>query len=342
MITAILNAYGFSAADYQVEPFGPGLINHTFKVYGNADEYILQQLNTSVFKSPQAIAGNLQLIGSYLKEKHPGYLFAAPLPALNGKFLIRSDSGDYFRLLPFIKGSHTVNVVKTEQQAFEAAKQFGKFSRLLGNFDIGSLKYTLPDFHNLILRFEQFETSYKNATPQRLDEAATEIKEVYRHVNIINTYLQIVANNEIPLRVMHHDTKINNVLFDDNNNGMCVIDLDTIMPGYFLSDVGDMMRTYLSPVDEEEQDLSKIHVRVAVFNAIYKGYMLEMGDVLIPEEKQLFVYSGKMMIYMQALRFLTDFLNNDVYYGSKYPGHNLLRAQNQFTLLNKYIEAAPL
>lgn len=140
----------------------------------------------------------------------------------------------------------------------------------------------------------------------------------------------------IPLRVIHHDSKINNVLFDRKNNGLCVIDLDTDMPGYFISDVGDMMRTYLSPVDEEEQDLSKIEIREDFFKAIVEGYFEEMGATLSKVEKELFVYAGKFLIYTQAIRFLTDYLNNDSYYGEKYDGHNLTRATNQMLLLEKY------
>jgi thiamine kinase-like enzyme len=138
--------------------------------------------------------------------------------------------------------------------------------------------------------------------------------------------------------VIHHDTKISNVLFDDEQNGLCVIDLDTVMPGYYLSDVGDMLRTYLSPANEEETNLFKVYIREDIFSAIYRGYMSEMGDVLSEAEKRNFIFSGKMMIYMQAIRFLADFLNNDVYYGAKYPGHNLTRAKNQFKLLKEYIK----
>jgi thiamine kinase-like enzyme len=138
--------------------------------------------------------------------------------------------------------------------------------------------------------------------------------------------------------VTHHDTKISNVLFDDQDNGLCVIDLDTVMPGYFISDVGDMMRTYLSPVNEEEKDLSKIIIRNEYFKAITDGYLSEMSAELTEKEKEHFVYAGKFMIYMQALRFITDHLNNDHYYGAAYEGHNFVRANNQAVLLQKLSE----
>ncbi|WP_295668655.1 aminoglycoside phosphotransferase family protein [uncultured Mucilaginibacter sp.] len=339
MFDNILISFGLNPSDYTIQPFGSGLINHTLKVSGNAGDFILQQINVNVFKSPEDIAENLSLLNKHFKKTKSDYLFVAPLPAISGDFLVKSASGNVFRLFPFVKGSQTINFISYEKEAFEAAKQFGKFTRLLNEFEIGQLKYILPDFHNLTLRFQQFKTAHQNAPGERLDPASNEIKEVYKHDYILQTYKRLIANNEIPLRVIHHDTKISNILFDEQQNGLCVIDLDTVMPGYYLSDVGDMMRTYLSPANEEEADLSKIHIRENFFYAICKGYLSEMGTVLSETEKKYFIFSGELMIYMQAIRFLTDFLNNDIYYGTKYPGHNLNRARNQFTLLNKYVEA---
>ena len=336
MTNAVLKAFGLEPEHCQVEQFGSGLINNTLKISNKNENYILQKINVNVFKSPENIAENLKLIDNYLKKSHKNYLFAAPLPTINGEYLVKTPNGDNYRLLPFIKGSHTINSVETEKEAFEAAKQFGKFSRLLNGFDINRLKYTLPDFHNLSLRFSQFEHAVASASAEKKEQAKIEIEQVYSHVQIVNTYNQLINEKIMPLRVIHHDTKINNVLFDDNDNGLCVIDLDTIMPGYFFSDVGDMMRTYLSPANEDESDLDKIYIRKNIFDAIKDGYMQEMGDVFTEEEKQYFTWSGELMIYMQAMRFLTDFLNNDVYYGSKYPGHNLVRAKNQLKLLDEY------
>ncbi|GAA3995106.1 aminoglycoside phosphotransferase family protein [Mucilaginibacter dorajii] len=337
MFDDILKSFGLNVAEYEIQAFGSGLINHTYKVSGNGGAYILQQINTAVFKTPEYIANNLALVKDYLNKIAPGYLFVAPLKTTNGEFMVKSADGQFYRLFPFIKGSHTVNFLQDKKQAFEAAVQFGRFTHLLNDFDIDQLKYTLSDFHNLKLRFDQFKTASQNAEPAKLEQAATQIKEVYNHFEILQTYNQLVTNNEIPLRAIHHDTKINNVLFDDNQNALCLVDLDTVMPGYYLSDVGDMMRTYLSPANEEEKDLDKIHIREDFFRAIYKGYMTEMGDILTETEKQLFIFSGKLMIYMQGLRFLTDFLNDDIYYGAQYPSHNLTRAKNQFKLLFEYV-----
>ncbi len=341
MFDDILKSFGLQVSDYNIQAFGSGLINHTYKVNGNNHAYILQQINTDVFKNPGYIANNLALVKEYLNQNNPDYLFVAPLKTLTGDFMVQSADGKYYRLFPFINGSHTVNFLQDKKEACEAAVQFGRFTRLLNDFDINQLQYTLSDFHNLKLRFDQFKMASTNAASGKLEEASVEIREVYNHYQIIQTYNQLVANNEIPLRAVHHDTKINNVLFDDKLNALCLVDLDTVMPGYYLSDVGDMMRTYLSPANEEEKDLDKVKIREDFFRAIYKGYMAEMGDILTETEKQLFIFSGKLMIYMQGLRFLTDFLNDDVYYGAQYPGHNLVRAKNQFKLLNEYTQAEP-
>ncbi|SEN40226.1 Phosphotransferase enzyme family protein [Mucilaginibacter gossypiicola] len=341
MLDDILINFGLNVSDYNILPFGSGLINHTYKISGVHQSFILQQINNSVFKHPAYIDNNLALIKQYLDETNPDYLFVAPLKSITGESVIYSDD-KFYRLFPFIEGSHTVNFLQDTREAYSAAVQFGRFTRLLNLFDITKLKYTLPDFHNLKLRFLQFEQALKTAEPQKLERAAKEVKAAHDHIGILHTYNQFTVNGEIPLRVIHHDTKINNVLFDDAQNALCLVDLDTVMPGYYLSDVGDMMRTYLSPANEEEQDLDKIVIRTDFFRAIYKGYMSEIGTILTENEKKYFIFSGKMMIYMQGLRFLTDFLNNDIYYGAQYDGHNLLRAKNQFRLLEGYIKAEPL
>jgi len=232
MLEQILQSFGLDESAYHIRFFGSGLINHTFKVSGSENEFILQQINSDVFKSPKVIVNNLTLLQEYLNISHPHYLFVGPIKAVNGEFLVLSASGKYYRMFPFITGSQTINVISNEKEAYEAAKQFGRFTSLLKEFDPSHLQYTLTDFHNLELRFGQFETAEKKASVERSKEAAVEIKEVYKHNNILQTYRTILDKKEIPIRVIHHDTKISNVLFDRHQNGLCVIDLDTVMPGW--------------------------------------------------------------------------------------------------------------
>jgi Ser/Thr protein kinase RdoA (MazF antagonist) len=244
----------------------------------------------------------------------------------------------YFRLFPFVKNSHTVNVVETPRQAFEAACQFGRFTKLLNGINVQDLKITIPSFHDLSLRYQQFLTALSEGNEERIGECKELITQILKHKGIVDEFDRIKRTPEFKLRVTHHDTKISNVLFDEENNGLCVIDLDTIMPGYFISDVGDMMRTYLCPVSEEEKDFSKLEVRDEFYKAIVQGYCNEMKHELTETEMKYFFYAAKFMIYMQAIRFLTDYLNNDIYYGSKYEGHNYVRAKNQMILLQRLLE----
>ncbi|MES2653574.1 MAG: phosphotransferase [Bacteroidota bacterium] len=338
MLKHVIDKYGLSYQDYDIQNFGSGLINKTWKLAERSGKksYILQQINKAVFKSPNQISENISKIGTYLAKNYPDYLFISSLPSKYNDYVITDSDDQHYKLSPFVNESTTINAVKNKKEAFEAAKQFAQFTQLLANFDSSELQYTLPNFHNLTLRFIELENQLKQANAERLEKSLNLINLVYKYKDIVDTYEQICSKQLLPLRVIHHDTKINNVLFDKENNGLCVIDLDTVMPGYFISDVGDMMRTYLSPVDEEEQDLSKIEIREDFFKAIVEGYFKEMGNTLSTNEKKLFVYAGKFLIYMQAIRFLTDYLNNDRYYGEKYDGHNLMRAKNQMLLLEKY------
>lgn len=324
-----------------MEPFGNGLINRTWKVGCSHQnrEFILQRLNTAVFKNPQAIARNIRNLADYLAVQAPWYVFIAPLKTVSGEELFFApEENGYYRLFPFLKDSHAIDVVRSPQQAYEAARQFSLFTGLLAGFDARSLEITLPDFHNLSLRFDQFREALAKGNPQRLRAACELIDFLKSQETIIQTFEALKQNPEFKTRVTHHDAKISNVLLSKEDKGLCVIDLDTVMPGYFISDAGDMLRTYLSAASEEEKDFEKITIRDDYFTAIVKGYLSELDEELSKTEKEHFVYAGKFMIYMQALRFLTDHLNNDVYYGAKYEGHNLVRAQNQAVLLQRLLE----
>lgn len=337
MFQAVLDAYGLHAGKCTIEPFGSGLINHTWKVYQEGIAYILQEVNTVVFREPAHIAQNIRAIKEYLDQTVPEYLFIAPIKALNGDDFVVVNNR-FYRIFPFVEKSCSVDFVHQPEQAYHAARQFGKFTRMLRAFNVQKLKPTIENFHNLSLRVAQFKKALEQASQKRISEAKFAIGEIIRHYGIEAQYVHLLDSGSLNLRVIHHDTKISNVLLQaETGAGLCVIDLDTVMPGYFISDVGDMMRTYLSEANEEEKDFSKIAIRTDVFAAIHKGYMEEMDQVLAFTEKQFFIYSGKFMIYMQAVRFIADFLNGDIYYKTNYPKHNLIRGLNQIDLLNKYI-----
>ncbi|MEO9021469.1 MAG: aminoglycoside phosphotransferase family protein [Ginsengibacter sp.] len=338
----VLAAYDLEIDKIEIESINTGLINSTWFIKNSHESFILQKVNHTIFKNPNAIADNIRFIANYLLKNNPEYLFVSPVKTKDDKEMMYIPGDGYFRLTPFVEKSHTITTVQKPQEAFEAAKKFGEFTKLLSDFPVEKLQITLPDFHNLTLRYRQFSEVLETGNKSRMKQSEEQIQFIKDHKDIVDTYEDILHNPSFKLRVTHHDTKISNVLFDEKDKGFCVIDLDTVMPGYFISDVGDMMRTYLSPVNEEEKDFSKIEIREEYFESIWKGYMSEMKDVLNREERRHFIYAGKYMIYMQAIRFLTDHLNNDTYYGAKYEGHNFVRAGNQIALLKKLIEKEEL
>lgn len=340
MLKQILQEYGLDIDKVDIKAFGSGLINNTWKVSrrDNNQAYILQRINNNVFKAPEDIASNVRLIGDYLAVHHPDYFFVRSLFTKAGDDMLHIKEHGYFRLVPFVPNSHTVDVLQNPGQAYEAAKQFGTFTSLLNEFPVQQLKVTIPDFHNLTLRYKQFLEALQAGNPERIKDCAGEIAWLKERQYIVEHFDAMKENPAFKLRVTHHDTKISNVLFDNNEKGLCVIDLDTVMPGYFISDVGDMMRTCVSPVSEEEKDFSKIMIREDYYRAIVKGYTEGMQGALSSDEQKSFFDAGCYLIYMQALRFLADHIKDDIYYGAKYEGHNYMRACNQIALLTKMLE----
>jgi Ser/Thr protein kinase RdoA (MazF antagonist) len=335
MLESVLTAYHLPA-DTAVTPHGSGLINRTWFLNNGNDKYILQRINQDVFNTPALIAENIEMVGNYLSTHFPGVTFPRPVTTISGETLVDAGSEGFFRLFPFIADSVTIDVVEKPGLACEAAKQFGAFTRRMDGFPVEQLHDTLPHFHDLSLRYRAFRNALSTGLPDRIAKAGELIRYLESQHPLVTRYQQILLNPGFKLRVTHHDTKISNVLFDRDGKGICVIDLDTVMAGYFISDVGDMLRTYLCPVSEEEKDTRLIGIRLDYFEAIICGYLEEMHDILTPDEKNAFVYAGEFMVYMQALRFITDFLIGDKYYGSRYDGHNYVRALNQATLLQRF------
>lgn len=333
----LLPSFGIDPDLHSVAPIGAGLIHGTYVVRNQSNEsaYILQHLNKGVFKIPEDIAWNLGQMEAFLTDNGSDYFIPFPLKTSAGAdYLIHE--GNYFRLSPFVPDSHAVSVCTSPSQAFEAAAQFGQFTAAFTGFDATGLRQTIPRFHDLLFRWEQFGEAATHGDPDRIRDTAADIHWLADREDIVRTFASMIEDPSCKLRVTHHDTKISNVLFDPFEKGICVIDLDTVMPGYHISDLGDMYRTYLSPASEEENDLDQVVVRKEYLDAIREGYLSRMYDLLTPREVELLDYAGSFMIYMQALRFLTDHLNRDIYYGARYEGHNLMRARNQIHLLKAY------
>ncbi len=317
---------------FDLVPIKSGLINHTWKLIIGTSSFVLQKINKDVFTGPELIHGNLDLMRNYLAETGKNVRLVLPLADQNGRSLFFDGEG-YYRIFPWVEDSVTVSIVSSPEQAYEAAKQFGRFTAAFEGFDQSLLKPVLPDFHNLRLRFDQFRHALKSGNPERIAASKDVIEQLLGQEELVDIHDRMVASDQFRVRVMHHDAKISNVLFDPHDKGICVIDLDTVMAGRIFSDWGDMVRTYVCPVSEEETALDKIEIRKEYLEAIENAYLEELGDVMTEPEKQSLRLSGMILIYMQALRFMTDHLQNDFYYGAAYPGHNYNRAVNQFRLL---------
>jgi len=331
MMQSIFDQYGWENAT--AIPLTQGLINQTFEISSVQGDFILQNINTLVFKDPFAIDHNIKAIGKYYNTTSPDQLFTHLVPTLRGETLIES-AGKYYRAFKKIEGI-ALDVLTTASQAKEAAHQFGNYTASLNAFPIGALKVTIPQFHDLALRYHQFEQALIHGDAQRINTAKDAILFLQSHQSYVKKWLDFTSNKDAHLRVTHHDTKISNVLFK-NDEAICVIDLDTTMPGYFISDIGDMCRTYLCPVNEACQDLNQIKVIPERWTAIQNGYLKAMGEFLTTFEKDHFAFSGQCIIYMQALRFLTDYLQLDQYYKVERPSQNLDRTLNQNQLLIEF------
>lgn len=317
------------------KPFGNGHINDTYLVEfdekGVPTNYILQRINDNVFKQPEHVAHNIEKTLDHLKEKGVDVLRTY---SSNGKPYVIDAENSYWRLYNFISNSKSVEVVEQNSQAFEAAKSYAQFQALLLDVEPDDFFEIIPDFHNLGFRYEQFDQALSGNVADRAQFVKTEIEFVQARAFISTKVKELVNQKVLPLRITHNDTKLNNVLLDDKSGqGVCVIDLDTVMPGSVLYDFGDMVRTFTSPVAEDEKQTEKAFVRVDVFEEICHGYLSVLANELTESEKNNLVLGAKYMILMIGLRFLTDYLQGDTYYKTKYSDHNLVRARNQFALL---------
>jgi len=328
----IVEEFGI-AESVRISRLGSGHIHQTFKVEGKKN-FVLQRVNKNVFTQPNIIASNNRIAFQYLMQKHPDYLFPRALPDIQGNDLHYDKEGYPWRVYPLIEDTFTIDEIKGEQEAFEAAKGFGQLTKNLNGVDTSLFQPTLERFHDLAWRYRQFEDALQMAKPEILRVAKNEIEQAQSFQYLVNEYQQLIGAGGMILRVMHNDTKVNNILFDKRTlRAVCAIDLDTLMPGYFIYDLGDMVRTFVSPVNEEEKDIAKVAFRKNIYNALLDGYLSQMGELLTPTEKKSIPFSGMMMTYIMALRMLADFLRGNTYYHITYPDQNLVRARNQLQLL---------
>lgn len=322
-----------------------GHINETYTATydqgGARMRYIHQKINKNVFRNPPAVMRNLIRVTNHLRHKLESEGASdltrrclTIIPTRDGEPWYQDASGDYWRTFVFIEGLETFEAVQTPAQAAEAGRAFGEFQRLLVDLPGGRLHETIPNFHHTPKRFEAFEQALKADRLNRAGQAKAEIAWAQRHQHLAQVLLDAHAKGHVPERVTHNDTKFNNVMLDvASGKACCVVDLDTVMPGLALYDFGDMVRTTTSPTVEDELDLDKVGLRLPMFEALARGYLSAAGQFLTPAERDYIVFSGKLITFTIGLRFLTDYLNGDVYFRVHRPGHNLDRCRTQFRLI---------
>jgi Ser/Thr protein kinase RdoA (MazF antagonist) len=327
----VLRAFDLEQA--LVQPIGSGHINQTFLATAGK-KFVLQRINIHVFKNPEIIATNNRIAAGYLRSNHPEYLFLTAIPDRTGNELVYAPDGFPWRLYPLIENAYTTDVLTSADEAYEAAAGFAQLGKNLSGVDCVLFQPTLERFHDLAWRYEQLEEALTLATTERKMKATPEIIQAKSFHFLVDEYQSLIASGGLKERITHNDTKINNILFDAvSRKAVCVIDLDTLMPGYLIYDLGDMVRTCVSPVSEEEKDINKITFRKEMYEAVVSGYLSEMKNVMTAEELKAIPFAGKMMTYIMALRFLADFLRGNTYYHITYPDQNRVRARNQLRLL---------
>ncbi len=324
----------------EIKPLGSGHIHSTYLVSTVKKPYIvLQQLNTRVFRDPVAVMNNIRIVTLHIRNKlelsgiqdvQERVLTALSLP--DGNLIYTDSEKKVWRCFYFINGK-TFDRATSSDMVYEGGKAYGNFLRQLSDLSPKPIRETIRSFHNMMLRLRQFDDARKNGMEERIRESETEIQLLNSRREEMMTIMNLAAECRIPLRIVHHDTKINNVLFDSNSKGLCVIDLDTVMPGLVHDDFGDSIRTFTNTGDEDDSDTERVSMNIDYFRAYAEGYLEATRDILTDLEKQYLSLSARAMTYMQCLRFMTDHLNGDIYYHINHEGHNLQRTRAQVKLL---------
>lgn len=333
-LTQVLNNFDFQ---FEAKEYGNGHINRTYVV---EPKYILQKINTDIFKDPDGLMENIVSVTEFLKEKiiadggNPLKETLTVIPTKDGKNYYRADDGSCYRCYEFIRDSLTLETADSANDLYEAAKGFAVFQKKLADFPADKLHETIVDFHNTPVRFKALEDAIKNDVKGRAKDVQAEIEFALAQKDWISCVVDGLSDGSIPLRVTHNDTKINNIMFDINTReAMCVIDLDTVMPGSMLYDFGDALRIGAATGAEDETDLDKIWFNLEYFEAFVKGFAEELKGNLTKRETELLATSAMLLTYECGIRFLADYLNGDTYFRIHREHHNLDRCRTQFKLV---------
>lgn len=343
--------YIFGQFDHDAEfdsykELASGHINDTYLIRTKKKPYyVLQRINHGVFKDVPGLIDNKMMISNHIKEKL-GHLSPKKQKkrilrfymTKSGDSYFRGEEGNYWNLMHFIDKSITHLTVSNETIAYEGGRLLGQFLTLTNDFDASQLTEVIPKFHDMSFRYWEFEEAKRKATDERLEKAKAQMELVENAKEEMHILQHLKESGDIKLRVTHNDTKISNILFNKHDKGLCLIDLDTVMPGIVHFDFGDAIRTICNTAAEDETNLDLVEFNVDYYNAYTKGFLKEMGESLTPIELKYLPLGAKTMIFIIGLRFLTDYLNGDQYFKTKYADHNLDRSKNQFKLLQSLSE----
>lgn len=334
-VNEILKQFAVKA---KVEPYGNGHINDTYcSAY---PRYILQRINTGIFKNPDELMENIENVTAFLRKKivenggNPERETLTVIKTVDGKNCYKFDENNVFRMYLFVEDSKSIESSKTPEDLYEAGVGFGRFQRMLSDYPADTLHESIKDFHHTPKRVEALKQAIVENKAGRAESVKAEIEFALEQSVWADKVINGIGDGLIPLRATHNDTKINNILFDQKTGkAVCVIDLDTVMPGSMLYDFGDALRMGGSTGAEDETDLDKVWFDETAFEAFAKGYLSEMKDDLTEAELELLPFSVKLLTYECGIRFLTDYLNGDTYFKIHREHHNLDRARNQFKLV---------
>lgn len=343
-INEIVNAFNYDGKFVGYEPFGMGHINDTFAIsFENnnvIERYVLQRMNTNVFKNPEGLMNNVKLVTHFIIDQIESAGGNAErqclhfLPTVSGSYVYRDEEGLCWRTYKLVEDCEAYQIAVDPKMYGDAGRAFGTFINRLNEFNADSLCEVIPNFHNTVDRLRQFHEALDKDFDNRSLQAKDEIKFFLNRVDYCSVVVDKLASGELPLRVTHNDTKLNNVLIDnETKKAICVIDLDTIMPGSMMYDFGDAIRSGCNTGLEDEADLSKVNFDINLFEHFCEGFLDGVGLNITIAERDLLAFSAILMTFECGMRFLSDFLNGDTYFKTKYPTHNLVRARTQIKLV---------
>lgn len=338
----IVSQFDIKGTVNEIKPLGDGLINDTFKVVtaeSDQPNYVLQHINNAIFENVEMLMDNIIAVTTHIRRKLEAagtndidrkVLTFVPLTS-NGKFYYVHTDGSYWRIMLFIPDAVTKTGV-TPESSYEVGETFGNFQAMLADIPV-ELGETIPNFHNMEFRLQQLRDAVKEDKAGRVAEVKDLLEEIERRADEMCKGERLHREGKLPKRICHCDTKVDNMMFDQDGNVLCVIDLDTVMPNFVFSDFGDFLRSAANTGKEDDKDLDAVNFNMEIFRSFAKGYLKSARSFLTPVEIENLPYAAKLFPYMQAVRFLADYLNGDTYYKTAYPGHNLVRTRAQFKLL---------